>query len=588
LIFRKDINGLRAIAVLPVIFFHSGLSAFSGGFLGVDVFFVISGFLITSNIINNQSESSFSLLEFYDKRARRILPPLFLTILITTFFSFLFMLPYDLKNYGQSIVATSLGANNILLYLTSGYWSLASDFKPLYHTWSLGVEEQYYFIIPIIFILFFKSRKLLLSILLILFLVSFFSSYFIESKEFNFLIIVTRFWELCAGSLLAIYMRKKKTIKNEYLSGLGLLFIFFSYVNPYFFSSNQLLINLLPVLGTIMVIAFTKQEGFVYKNLSRKPFLMIGLTSYSVYLFHQPILSFLKLATETPVNTYIQLSLSLLSLPLAYFSWRFIESPFRSKDIFSHKKFYTVLCFTVFSCVSTGFFLHKSYGMQNYDIFEKYSYGVNPQAYADRAYSLEKEKFSSSSEKMLIIGNSFARDFYNALEENGATSGYEVVYLYDYYKDLDLSRSLLEIADVVFWVSSAGMAGVDVIKEDLTKSAIQKRTELERYSGDKYYYVGTKNYGFNNNFIKLKDWNETKDYMVEINSSSISANNVERKVFSENYVSLMDLFRVDNKTRIFTDDHKFISFDTEHITKYGAIYLGNKLLRKTSVKNILL
>ena len=184
--FRNDINGLRALAVLPVLFFHAGLSGFSGGFLGVDVFFVISGFLITSNIIKSQSNGAFSIVSFYGKRARRILPPLILTLLVTLILSFIFMLPYDLKNLGQSLVATSFGANNILLYLTSGYWSLAAEFKPLYHTWSLGVEEQYYIIIPIVFIIFFNKPKVLLASVITLFLISILSSYIIENKAIRY------------------------------------------------------------------------------------------------------------------------------------------------------------------------------------------------------------------------------------------------------------------------------------------------------------------------------------------------------------------------------------------------------------------
>ena len=586
--FRKDINGLRAIAVLPVIFFHAGLNGFDGGFLGVDVFFVISGFLITSNIIKKQSEGNFSLLDFYDKRARRILPPLIFTILATTLLSFYFMLPYDLKNFGQSIIATSFAANNILLYMTSGYWSLAAEYKPLYHTWSLGIEEQYYFIIPLIFIIFFRKQKVQISIIVTLFLISFISSYLTDNKEFNFLIIATRFWELCAGSLLAMYMAEKKIVKNDIFSLLGLFLIFLSYYNPHYLSKNQAIINIMPILGVLLIIAFTSQKGFIYRALSQKPIAIIGLTSYSIYLFHQPLLSFLRLASESEVSTHKQLTLSLISIPLGYLSWKLIESPFRQKNIIPNVKFYTLLAFFIASFVFTGLFLHKTYGMQNYEVFSKYSYGINPQAYADRAYSLTKSTFSSTDKKMLIIGNSFARDFYNALQENGATNGYEVIYLFDYNIDKKLSRKLLESADLTIWVSSSGMANIEINNNILKSSALEIKNELEKHSNGNYYFIGTKNYGLNNNFIKQLDWESTNNHMVEINKSNISAEKIESNIFSEKYISLLNLFREGDKTRIFTDKHRFISFDTSHITKDGAIYLGHRVLTTTNLKKIIL
>lgn len=586
--FRHDINGLRAIAVLPVIFFHAGINGFDGGFLGVDVFFVISGFLITANIIKSQKCEDFSLLSFYDKRARRILPPLILTLFITTILSFIFMLPYDLKNFGQSLVSTSLGANNILLYLTSGYWSLASEFKPLYHTWSLGVEEQYYFIIPIIFILFLRKQKLLHITVISFFLISFLSSYLIENKEFNFLMIMTRFWELCAGSLLAMYMSKRATIKSELLSTTGLFFIFLSYYNPYFLSNNSAIINSTPVLGALMIIAFTKPDSYIYKILSSKPIILIGLSSYSIYLLHQPILSFLRLATEGHANTYKQLIWALTSIPLGYLSWKFVESPFRNKTIVSNKVFYGLSVFSFLSFLSIGLFLHKSYGMHEYTVFSKYSYGVNPQAYADRAYSLSKSNFNTDRKKMLIIGNSFARDFYNALEENNVTNGYEVIYLFSYDQDISLSRKLLNNADVTILVSSSGMANRAIDPYVLRTNAIKKKDEMDKYSNGNYYYIGTKNFGFNNNFLKQVDWDNSKDYMVKINESNINADKIESEVFNKRYISLLNIFRDNNKTRVFTDNHKFISFDTDHITKDGAIFLGANVLKKTELKNIVL
>ena len=164
--YRREIDGLRAIAVLPVILFHAGFSTFSGGFVGVDIFFVISGYLITSIILSDLEADKFSLARFYERRARRILPALFLVMAATIPFAYAWMAPDEFKNFGQSLVATTLFSNNILLTITSDYWSLASDFKPLLHTWSLGVEEQYYMMFPLLMILCWRSFRRCIGIVI--------------------------------------------------------------------------------------------------------------------------------------------------------------------------------------------------------------------------------------------------------------------------------------------------------------------------------------------------------------------------------------------------------------------------------------
>lgn len=148
--YRPEIDGLRALAVLPVMLFHAGIQGFHGGHFGVDVFFVISGYLITSIIYSEQRAGTFSLFAFYERRARRILPALYAVMLVCLPIACLLMLPDELENFGESLVATTLFSNNILLWLTSGYWALEVEFKPLLHTWSLGIEEQYYLLFPLL------------------------------------------------------------------------------------------------------------------------------------------------------------------------------------------------------------------------------------------------------------------------------------------------------------------------------------------------------------------------------------------------------------------------------------------------------
>ena len=171
--YRSEIDGLRALAVLPVIFFHAGFELFSGGFVGVDVFLVISGYLITTIIISEMSEGKFSILKFYERRARRILPALFFVMLVSLPFAWLWLTPKDLKDFGQSLIATSTFSSNILFWLESGYFDTATELKPLLHTWSLAVEEQYYILFPIFLLITWRlGLKWILSILAIILVIS--------------------------------------------------------------------------------------------------------------------------------------------------------------------------------------------------------------------------------------------------------------------------------------------------------------------------------------------------------------------------------------------------------------------------------
>ena len=231
--YRREVDGLRAVAVVPVVLVHAGFAAFSGGFVGVDIFFVISGYLITNILLRELEANQFSILGFYERRARRILPALFVVMLACMPFAYAWMLPDDLKNFGQSLVATSLFSNNVLLALTSGYWDLTSEFKPLLHTWSLGVEEQYYIFFPIVLMLMWRYAKKSITPLLWVALVA--SLLLAEAGQrvnptATFYMLPTRAWEILMGALAAIYLANGALAKvgpsaRQALSLLGLLLI---------------------------------------------------------------------------------------------------------------------------------------------------------------------------------------------------------------------------------------------------------------------------------------------------------------------------------------------------------------------------
>lgn len=332
--YRPEIDGLRAIAVLPVVLFHAGVSIFSGGYVGVDIFFVISGYLITSILISDLEKNKFSILNFYERRARRILPALFFVMLATLPFSLLYLFPVQYKDYSQSLVAVSWFVSNFLFWKESGYFEEASEDKPLIHTWSLAVEEQYYIFFPILLFFLWKNRSFLVPILLIITLLSLsYAEY--GSKHFpssNFFLFPSRIWELMIGSLAAIYLAHNSSLqKSNILTFIGFLLIGYSIF--VFDSSTRFpsLYALAPVIGSLLIILFCSKDHFFGKVLSVKPFLFIGLISYSLYLWHQPIFAFIRLRSIAEPPLYLMLMGALFSILLAYISWRFVEQPFRAK-----------------------------------------------------------------------------------------------------------------------------------------------------------------------------------------------------------------------------------------------------------------
>ncbi|MGB3317346.1 MAG: acyltransferase, partial [Albidovulum sp.] len=330
--YRREIDGLRAIAVLPVILFHAGFESFSGGFIGVDVFFVISGYLITAILINDLERGGFSILKFYERRARRILPALFTVVLVSIPAGFLLMTPTQMRDFAQSIVAVVLFASNILFWREEGYFAAASELKPLLHTWSLAVEEQYYLLFPLLlFLLWPLGRRRVVWMVIAVAAASLTLSEWgtLNLPGFTFYLAPTRAWELFAGSLCAFATLGRPQRSSDLLSGIGLALIvvaIFGFDRTLPFPG---LYALVPVLGTALIIVFAGTGTAVHLLLSTRPLVGIGLISYSAYLWHQPLFAFARIKSLSAPPEGVMMLLSGLSLMLAWGSWRFVEQPFR-------------------------------------------------------------------------------------------------------------------------------------------------------------------------------------------------------------------------------------------------------------------
>ncbi|MEK6216596.1 MAG: acyltransferase, partial [Boseongicola sp.] len=332
--YRPEIDGLRAIAVVPVVFFHAKVAGFSGGYLGVDVFFVISGFLITGLIIDDLNRGNFSIVDFYERRARRILPALFFVVLACLPFAWFWMTPDDLIRFFQSDFAVALFVSNFLFWSQSGYFATDADEKPLLHTWSLAVEEQFYIFFPLLLLLVFRwDRRLIMPTLIACAAGSLALSEWgwRNASSANFYLSPARFWQLLAGGICAVVMIRRKVPSSDPISWVGLMAVVVSIMVFDQRTPSPSIFTLLPVVGTCILLLFAQQGTLVARMFARPVFVQVGLLSYSLYLWHQPILAFARIRLGEPPGGVLLASLLLLSVVLSFLSWKWLEKPFRRR-----------------------------------------------------------------------------------------------------------------------------------------------------------------------------------------------------------------------------------------------------------------
>jgi peptidoglycan/LPS O-acetylase OafA/YrhL len=343
--YRREIDGLRAIAVLSVIFFHAGFDSFHGGFVGVDIFFVISGYLIATTILTDLEGGRFSIADFYERRARRILPALFTVMLVAVPLSWFSLFPSEMRDFSQSLVAVSLFSSNFLFWFESGYFETASELKPLLHTWSLAVEEQFYLFFPLLMLVFWsRGRSWLNHLFFVIAAISFVVAQWLSDADPSaaFFLIPARIFELLIGSLAALYItnpgrRDLERSLAEIVGWTGVVLITFSILAFDKETPFPGVYALFPTFGTALVILFVNQGTTLGKIIGNKVFVSIGLVSYSAYLWHQPLFAY---ARHHGVYVSDAGPFSLLAFGigvLSYLTWRFIETPFRNRVIVSRR-----------------------------------------------------------------------------------------------------------------------------------------------------------------------------------------------------------------------------------------------------------
>ena len=454
--YRSEIDGLRAIAVISVILYHvkfdiGNFLLFKGGFVGVDIFFVISGYLISKILlVELKTTNRISIISFYIRRARRLLPVLFFILSIIFVIGYFYLLPSLYLELSKTSLSVLFFFSNIYFLVNEiNYGNLVSDLNPLLHAWTLSLEEQFYIIFPFILIIlnnFFKKKTFFIIIFFTLvsfasgILINYLAQFDERLNQFDFYLLPFRAWELLLGSVAALLEIEKKykvekIFKSSLSFSLGLLIIFFSII---FIDLEARYLNLqliFPCIGTFLIIISKESGCLPFKLLTNKNICFVGLISYSLYLWHFPIISLINLNDLNNVNFYNNNYLKILYLItiflLSSISYFFVEKPFRNKKIFSNKLLSKIIIFVFLSLIFISLIIKENEGLKNRfsnynlllknfkidnnrfhnewrkDLFKFYSYS-----------SKENLKNLDNKQNVLIIGNSFAVDYFNLFNLN--------------------------------------------------------------------------------------------------------------------------------------------------------------------------
>ncbi len=560
--YRQDIDGLRAIAVSAVIAFHAGWMP--NGFLGVDIFFVISGFLITSIIYKQLREDRFSLVDFYLRRTRRIIPLTLFVSGVALVWGMFVMLPDDLENLGQSVIATVFSMNNVLQWMTTGnYWDVVNDYKPLMHTWSLGVEEQYYVVYPFLLLLC-RGRRLARLLPFLAMLAAFSLAAAVLpgfSQPSKFYLIFFRFWELSAGGIAAILTqdgsgRKILRLSPDMLVAalVGLLLL-----PPSALDDRVLLF--LTVVVTCQLLMQTDLQGLSGRLLRLPSFVFIGKLSFSLYMWHQVLFAFARYCWTQELHVAHLAVLIPTMLILSIGTYYAIETPFRDRNRIGLKTLGVSIAAAGLLLLGVSAPIVRSGGViRDVPELEIVQAAVAPGMHAkynDRIYGLNRDFASSDKIRVLVIGNSFARDWANVLLESPFADRLEVSYVY-HFSELKGLKPRVAQAEVIFW-SMADPQDVQASGVDVTK----------------LWVIGTKSFGVSNGIFYNHQGDDYLHQRTFMEKGVFEENERLREHWAERYLDLIHRISDHRQTvPVFTPEGKFISQDCRHLTKAGAEFFS--------------
>ncbi len=435
--FRNDIQGLRGVAIIAVLLFHFRFGGASGGFLGVDIFFVISGFLITT-ILQKNTDRPFSrnLLTFYGKRFWRIFPACIVVILASLAAGWLILLPEDLARLGRSSIFSALFASDFFFFGEAGYFDLSGIFKPLLHTWSLAVEMQFYAIWPFLLLWFSSTGKLSLTKALVLFFILMFAgstALSIGDPENAFFMMYSRLWEFAAGAIVALALSRRPPCSSTVLAGLFGWLAMILLIISFFTVSNDMLLPapgaLLAVLATAGLIGLGSASPATFRLLSFPPLVWIGEISYSLYLVHWPLIVYISYLLY-PQPSFATRALALAAcLPLAFLLYRFVEVPFRDrgkKQPFAPVLVGTAIATLAFVLITGQFVLVRDgvperFAAPTLAALDRIEPHPGPQVKWQGG-----ETLPVTSPKIVLWGDSHALHFKNTLAREASAAGYRL------------------------------------------------------------------------------------------------------------------------------------------------------------------
>lgn len=612
--YRPDIDGLRALAVLAVVYFHAFPEKLPGGFVGVDIFFVISGFLITQIIHENIKSDTFSFFDFYCRRIKRIFPSLILVLAASFIFGWIFLIFDEFQQLAKHIMSAVTFTSNVTLWNESGYFDNSGETKPLLHLWSLAIEEQFYVFWPLVLWVAWRIKFKLIAVAALLLMASFiFNISNIKNDEIaTFYSLLTRAWELLAGASLAIFIDSKKLVADSYAEYLGSIFGFGLIMLSMIILDKESLFPgwwaLLPVLGTILVINNGTNSPVSEYILSNKVIVWLGTISYPLYLWHWPLLSFARISEARIPDAHIRSKAILLAILLAWITYKVVEKPIRfGKKIRENTKISALIILMIimgtlafFTYIKQGKVFGKGEAIQNLytgDIghreFHQYSfehfYECTPKKIAKKAARWEGYVRCQQSKinqpiDIALIGNSHAEHLFIGLAENLPSKN--IVYyvftglpsienqLYeDTFHFLNQTDSIKHIVISMDW---AGKYDLDKVEAELLKTADQLIAK------GKFVYLIEDVPTFSFDPIRCKGirFPYKAEMCTDLRKTQVYEAMLNRVIKKNKRIRLIKTLKYfcDEQVCSMTQGNKLLFRDTNHLNVNGSQYLGSKIV----------
>ena len=569
--YRADIDAIKGIAIIAVVFYHMGI--LSSGYLGVDAFFVINGFFILPAMFRLfENESVNGLIVFWEKRILRLWPLILIATLFCLLVGYWGMLPDDYENLSESIIATNLFSENILSAITTkNYWDVSNDYKPLMHMWYVGILVEFYIITPVLLWIATKYATwrnrnvetcLIITIVVLTALSFFFYLSPISEGAGRFYYLPSRFWEIALGGILAInlrYLRNNKLFESTIINSLVFIILIV------LLCIGLLRPNYLPMpalVGTTFLTSFllisNPAKSIFTKLLSSKVLTSLGKMSFSIFVWHQILLAFYRyFVTDELTPTFI-VCFWAITLLLSWATYVFVEQ----KTKVSHRSFALAVCSMVILAIpSAAIYLHAGVVRDVPEMniyFDNVHRGMHAE-YVDRVYEMDKDFKGDKKCKVLVVGDSFARDWVNVMLESKYCDSLDISYAYSFEERL-IPR--IQQCDYLF---------IRVKKPKVPDYVWNKKKKKNVWG------IGTKTFGSNNGII-YSHRNDPNYFNMTITPDEefIAERNQEIEWWGGHYVDMMTpSMNTEGRIRVFTPNHKFISQDCTHLTQDGAQYYAS-------------